>query len=329
MFRSHVIPALLGLVSLTALAAAAEVPVTVARRPDLKAVFGQVESRDVVPARARIGGTVTSLAVEEGSAVKAGDVIALVVDDKLALQLGAVDARIKAIVAQLDNAKIELDRASRLLAGGVVPKTRVDLLQTQFDVLTNQLTAAQADRAVLVQQQSEGAVIAPAPGRVLTVPVTRGSVILPGEPVARIAGGGYFLRLSLPERHAGHITLGDDVIVGSRGVTELSSDAPQSHGKVVKVYPEIDNGNVLADVEVADLGDFFVGERTRVWIPVAMKTVVSVPAAAITTRAGVDYVKLAGGTDVPVIIGQRFDDKGTPAVEILSGLGQGDTVVTP
>jgi len=98
---------------------------------------------------------------------------------------------------------------------------------------------------------------------------------------------------------------------------------------VVKVYPEIDNGNVLADVEVADLGDFFVGERTRVWIPVAMKTVVSVPVAAITTRAGVDYVKLADGTDVPVIIGQRFDDKGTPAVEILSGLAAGDTVVTP
>lgn len=329
MFRSHFIPALLGLASLTVLAAAADVPVTVAERPDLKAVFGQVESRDVVPARARIGGTVTSLSVEEGSAVKAGDVIALVVDDKLALQLGAVDARIKAIVAQLDNAKIELDRASKLLAGGVVPKTRVDLLQTQFDVLTNQLTAAQADRAVLVQQQSEGAVIAPAPGRVLTVPVTRGSVILPGEPVARIAGGGYFLRLSLPERHAGHIKLGDDVIVGSRGMTDLVKDQPLGHGKVVKVYPEIDNGNVLADVEVADLGDFFVGERTRVWIPVAMKTVVSVPVAAITTRAGVDYVKLADGTDVPVIIGQRFDDKGTPAVEILSGLAAGDTVVTP
>ena len=329
MLRSYVFTALLGLLSLTAIAVAAEVPVTVAQRPNLKAVFGQVQSRDVVPARARIGGTVTALSVEEGSAVKAGDVIARVVDDKLALQLGAVDARIKAIQAQFDNAKIELDRGNQLLQGGVVPKTRVDLLQTQFDVLSNQLTAAEADRAVLVQQQSEGEVLAPAPGRVLTVPVTKGSVILPGETIARIAGGGYFLRLSLPERHAGHIKLGDDVIVGSRGMTDLSRDAPLGHGKVVKVYPEIDSGNVLADVEVADLGDFFVGERTRVWIPVAMKTVVSVPVAAITTRAGVDYVTLAGGTDVPVIIGQHFDDNGTPSVEILTGLDAGDVVVTP
>lgn len=330
MFRSHIFPALLGLLSLTGLAAAADVPVRLAQRPDLKAVFGQVESRDVVPARARIGGTVTALAVEEGSAVRAGDVIANVVDDKLALQRNAVDARIRAIQAQLDNARVELDRGSQLLQGGVVPRTRVDLLQTQFDVLTSQLTAAEADRAVLVQQQSEGQVLAPAPGRVLTVPVTRGSVIMPGETIARIAGGGYFLRLSLPERHAGHIRVGDDVIVGSRGMTDLSKDAPLGHGKVVKVYPEIANGNVLADVEVADLGDFFVGERTRVWIPVAMKTVVAVPASAISTRAGVDYVTLAKGqVEVPVIIGQRLDDKGIESVEVLSGLGAGDVVVTP
>lgn len=330
MFRSHVFPALLGLVSLSALAAAAEVPVTVTERPDLKAVFGRVESRDVVPARARIGGTVTSLSVEEGSAVKAGDVIAMVVDDKLALQLGAVDARIKAIQAQLDNAKTELDRAAKLLASGVVAKTRVDLLQTQFDVLTNQLTAAEADRAVLLQQQSEGEVIAPAPGRVLTVPVTKGSVIMPGEPIARIAGGGYFLRLALPERHAGRIKLGDEVIVGSRGTTDLTTDAPLGRGKVVKVYPEIDSGNVLADVDVADLGDFFVGERTRVWIPVATRKVISVPASAITTRAGIDYVKLAeGNVEVPVILGQRFEENGMPSVEVLSGLSDGDSVVTP
>lgn len=309
---------------------AAEVAVKVSERPDLKAVFGRVESRDVVAARARIGGTIISLSVEAGSAVKSGDVIAVVVDDKLALQLSATDARLKAVEVELENAKSDLDRGSKLLQGGVVSKTRVDLLQTQFDVLTNQLLAARAERAVLLQQQSEGDVVAPAPGRVLSVPVTKGSVIMPGETLARIAGGGYFLRLSLPERHAAHIRLGDAVIVGSRGMTDLSNTAPVSQGRVVKVYPEIEAGNVLADVEVADLGDFFVGERTRVWIPVATRTLVSVPMVAVTNRAGVDYVRLAGGNiDIPVIIGAHFDDNGTASVEILSGLGPGDKVVTP
>ncbi len=303
---------------LAGMAQAGEVAVSVTERPDLKAVFGQVESRDLVPARARIGGTITALAVEEGSAVKAGDVIATVVDDKLALQLSATDARIKALEAERDNAKVELDRAVKLLASGVVPKTRVDQLQTLYDVLTNQIAAAKADRSVLQQQQSEGNVLAPAPGRVLSVPVTRGSVIMPGETVARIAGGGYFLRLSLPERHAARIKEGDEVLVGSRGVTELANPAQAGRGHVVKVYPEIDVGRVLADVEVEGLGDFFVGERTRVWIPVATRKVVSVPASAVTTRSGVDYVRV-GGIDVPVITGARFEENGVTSIEILSG----------
>jgi RND family efflux transporter MFP subunit len=319
------------ILTLTA-ASAAEMTVEAVDRPDVKAVFGQVQSRDVVPARARIGGTIVELSIEEGSPVEAGDVVAVVVDDKLALQLDAIDARLKALNAELNNAQTELDRAKKLLETGVVPKSRVDQLQTQVDVLTNQLTATEADRAVLLQQQTEGNVIAPAPGRILSVPVTKGSVVLPGETIARIAGGGYFLRLSLPERHAAHIKMGDEVTVGSRGMLELNGKAPARHGHVVKVYPEIEGGRVLADVEVEGLGDFFVGERTRVWIPVASRMVIAVPEAAVTNRYGIDYVRIsttAGEVDVPVIVGTAFDDDGTQKVEILSGLAQGDKVVLP
>lgn len=333
MYRNNLLIAglLVGLTTpgATSLSDAAELTVHAVERSDLKAVFGQVESRDVVPARARLGGTIVSLSVEEGSAVKSGDILAVVVDDKLALQLGAIDARLKALKAELENARTELERARKLFQGGVVPKSRLDQLQTQADVLTNQLAAAEADRAVLLQQQTEGDVVAPAPGRVLSVPVTKGSVVMPGETIARIAGGGYFLRLSLPERHAAHIKQGDEVLVGSRGMTDLAETAPMAKGHVVKVYPEIDGGRVLADVEVEGLGDFFVGERTRVWIPVAQRQVIAVPASSVITRYGIDYVKIASGNDVPVIVGAGFDDKGTASVEILSGLSEGDTVITP
>jgi RND family efflux transporter MFP subunit len=311
---------------------AADFTVKATERPDLKAVFGQVESRDLVPARARIGGTITSLSVEAGSAVKAGEVIARVVDDKLVLQLSAAEAKIAALRSERSNAVTELNRASQLLQSGVVPRTRVDQLQTQVDVLTSQIAASEADRAVLQQQQTEGNVIAPAPGRVISVPVTQGSVVLPGEAIANVAGGGYFLRLALPERHAAHISVGDPVIVGSRGLTTLTDAAAVSRGKVVKVYPEIDGGRVLADVEVEGLGDFFVGERTRVWIPVATRQVISVPEAAVSNRYGVDYVRIAGTAgeiDVPVIIGGRFEENGKALVEILSGLADGDKVILP
>ncbi len=103
-------------------------------------------------------------------------------------------------------------------------------------------------------------------------------------------------------------------------------------GKLVKVYPEIEGGRVLADVEVDGLGDFFAGERTLVWIPVDQRNAISVPPAAISTRYGIDYVSLvsgAGPMDVAVITGESFESGDEARIEILSGLRDGDRVVTP
>ena len=312
---------------------AGEFTVQVEARTDFKAVFGRVESRDLVQARARIGGTIVTLDVEEGSSAQAGAVIARVVDDKLALHMGALDARLKELDAEMLNASAELERGKSLFASGTIARSRLDTLQTRVDVLTNQIAAAQSERAVIVQQGAEGDVLAPTSGRVLSVPVTRGSVVMPGETIARIASGGYFLRLSLPERHAAQINEGDDVFVGSRGLGSANVSFQKARkGKLVKVYPEIEGGRVLADVEVDGLGDFFAGERTLVWIPVDQRNAISVPPEAITTRYGIDYVRLVNGTepmDVAVIAGEKFDSAKGARVEILSGLRDGDRVVTP
>jgi RND family efflux transporter MFP subunit len=319
---------LLALLHAGAQAGAGEFVVQPRTLPDLKAVFGQVQSRDTVPARARIGGTLLSRAVEEGTAVRAGDVIAVVGDEKLGLQLQATDARIKALQAQLANAQSDLDRSQSLMSRGAETQSRLDQLRTAVNVYTNQLEAARAERAVIVQQTTEGQVLAPKDGRVLTTPAVTGSVVMPGETVARIAAGGYYLRLALPERHAGHVKAGDPVSIGGRGQGAGPEGGPRREGRIVKVYPELEGGRVIADAEVDGLGDFFVGERVPVWITVAERQALVVPQDAVSTRSGVDYVRVAGegGTlDIPVVLGAAADGK----VEILSGLRAGDRVVTP
>lgn len=314
------------------IAASAEYLVAPVTVPVMKSVFGQVRSRDLVPARARIGGTLVTISVEEGDQVQAGQVIAQVVDDKLELQLRAVDASREAVIAQLTNATTNLERAQQLFSRGTIAKSRLDELQTQFDVLTNQLLETDARKAVIVEQGNEGDVIAPSAGRVLSVPVTEGSVILPGEPIARIAGGGYFLRLSLPERHAAGINTGDEVLVGARGLSPENGDATGVVGHLVKVYPEIENGRVVADVEVETLGDFFVGERFLVSIPVGQRIAIAIPSKAIQTRHGIDYVTIAHNgatTEVSVIPGGEIRDGLSVLTEILTGLREGDKVVLP
>ncbi|HLQ17912.1 MAG TPA: HlyD family efflux transporter periplasmic adaptor subunit, partial [Tabrizicola sp.] len=169
---------------------------------DWKAVYGTVEARDRIPARARIGGVLVELSVAEGDEVTAGQELARIVDDKLEFQIAALGAQREALAAQLANAEADLRRGEELLKNGVTTAQRVDGLRTQVDVLKGQIASLSAQADVVAQQAKEGVVLAPVGGRVLDVPVTKGAVVMPGEPVAVVGGGGTFLRIAVPERHA-------------------------------------------------------------------------------------------------------------------------------
>lgn len=290
---------------------------------DRKAVIATVEPAHQLVARARIGGTIVQLGVKEGDRIAAGAEIARVVDQKLALQMQALDSRIRSQQAQRDQAKLDFDRISELVKRGVSTQTQLDQARTAFDVAERNLAAMKSDRDVIVQQTAEGAVLAPGAGRVLTVPVSRGRVLMPGETVATIAEDQYILRLQLPERHARFMRAGDSVLIAGRG--DAASTQSMQTGKVRLVYPEITGGRVVADVDVAGLGDFFIGERTRVFVSTGKRTTFVVPAATIYERAGVSFVKLKDGSEVVVQTGDKIPE----GVEILSGLKAGDVTLVP
>jgi biotin carboxyl carrier protein len=294
---------------------------------DRKAVFGTVETKNVVGARTRIGGTVGGLGVDEADRVEEGQQIALVGDAKIAVQLAAAEARIQALESQKRLAAATLERTRRLFADGHVARAKLDEAETADQVAGRDLNAAVADRKVIVERQAEGAVLAPAPGRVLAVPVTDGTVVLPGDTIAVIAGHGAILRLQLPERHARFLRQGDEVLVGGRGMAAAAGTAGEAlrPGRVSKVYPELQQGRVVADVEVDGLGDYFVGERVRAYVATGRRTTFVVPPQFLVRRYGVAFVRLADGREVVVQPGLPL----AGGIEILAGIGEGDTLIHP
>jgi RND family efflux transporter MFP subunit len=300
---------------------------------DLKAVFAVVQSARVVPARARIGGTIAALSVEEGSEVAAGQQIAEVTDQKLALKIESLEAQIKGLQSRVTNARADLDRAEQLIQRGFATEAKVGELRTAHDVAVNQLKSAVAERRVVTEQVGEGAVLAPAGGRVLTTPVTPGSVIMPGESIATIAINRYILRLEIPERHARFIKVGDKIRVGARGLN-AAGEAPVGEGKIVKVYPELRDGRVVADAEVDGLGGYFVGERAVVWISAGKREAIVIPREYVFRRAGMDYVRLTSEKGAPVDVVVQLGQpavvvKPGDAIEALAGLRPGDALVKP
>jgi RND family efflux transporter MFP subunit len=320
---AHLLPILLA-----APAIAAE-PLVVRERElaDRKAVIATVEPAHQLIARARIGGTVAALTIREGEEVQAGAVIAQVADAKLALQMQALDSRIASQKATRDQAKIDYDRIAELARRGVSTQTQLDQAKTNLDVAERNLAAMKGDRDVIAQQASEGAVLAPDSGRVLSVPVSVGRVVMPGETIATLAEDKYILRVQLPERHAQFLRAGDKVLIGARGLGD--DESATREGRVRIVYPEIQGGRVIADVEVSGLGDYFVGERTRVYIDTGKRRAIEIPAGYVYRRAAVNYVKLADGDEVVVQPGALHDDDGVRNVEILSGLNDGDRIIAP
>lgn len=294
---------------------------------DLKAVFATVESVRVATARTRIGGTISELLVTEGTPVERGQRIALVTDPKLRLQIEALESRIQSLEAQRANAKAAYDRVRELWQSGTVAKARYDEAETNLNVATRQLAAMRSERDVVSQQQVEGAVLAPSEGRVLKVNVTRGTNVQAGDVVATLTAEAYILRMQLPERHARYIHEGQSVLVGHRGLgaTAQPSADPTRAGRIRQVYPEMEQGRVMADVEVAGLGNYFVGERVPVYVSTGTRQTFVVPADLLFLRYGVTYARLKGVGDTVVQVGQPIEGN----VEVLSGLTDGDVLVGP
>jgi RND family efflux transporter MFP subunit len=297
---------------------------------DDKAVFATVEAPKPVPARVRTGGTIAQLSVKEGDHVDAGQVIATVGDEKLALQMKSLDAQIAGLEAQLAQVKTDLSRAESLAERGTIPRARLDDARTAVDVAQNALRARIAERSVVERQLAEGEVLAPTAGRVLSVPYTIGAVVLPGETVATIAEQNFVLRLRVPERHAQFLKAGDPVRIDGAEIGQSGA----RFGTIKLVYPQIEDGRVVADATVEGLGDYFVARRIRVWISGGERQAFVVPVSFVSTRFGIDYVTLLlngqRSVEVPVQRGRAHPTPEMPdGLEILSGIRAGDRLVRP
>ena len=316
--------------ALSAAAAQTYFTVKLVDLPDEKAVFATVESPYVVPARARIGGTIASLSVHQGDAVKKDQVIAVVGDERLILQINSLNAQIAGLQSQLAQTQIELSRAQTLYRQGYGSKAAYDQANTAVDVATSALRSRTAERASAEQNMQQGQVLAPVAGRVLTVPLTQGTVVLNGDTIATIGEEPFRLRLRIPEQHALFLKAGDPIRLAAH---QLGAE-PGATGTITLVYPLVEDGRVVADAKVDGLGNYFVGDRVLVWINAGTRPGYVVPGDCVETHFGIDYVRLhqpgGGIVDVPV---QRGEKRPTPTLpnglEILSGVQDGDVLVHP
>lgn len=284
---------------------------------DWQDVSAEIATVDQAQVMARIPGILTSLSVKEGDMVNKGQAIGRIVDSQLGYQSGVYGAQAAAAHAQATQAAAELQRVKFLHDNGVYAKARLEQAQAGAAAAQAQVRAAQAQQAAVGAVAGQGLVVAPASGRVLRADVPAGSPVAPGMPIAVITAGATIVRLELPESLAGEVRVGSRVT--APGLSE---------GHVVKVYPSVMAGKVIADVDMPGIDSTLIGRRVAAKVETGTRRALLVPASYVTTRYGIDYVTLlakdGSAADVPV---QTAPSSEAGKVEVLSGANAGDTLI--
>ena len=151
---------------------------------------GEVRARVESRLGFRVGGKLVERPAEVGQRVKAGQLLARLDAQDLALSGQAAQAAVTAALTQRDLARADLERFKGLLAQGFVSQAEIDRRQATLDAAEATLRQAQAQSSVQGNQTGYARLLADAPGVVTAVQAEAGQVVQAGGSVVVLAQDG-------------------------------------------------------------------------------------------------------------------------------------------
>lgn len=241
--------------------------------------------------------------------------------------------------AVLDEATLTRERIERLWQQELVARAQVDTAVSGLSVAEGRYLDAIEEvrirQAVLLQRRSDlelarqqltdTIVISPIDGAVSERRTSVGEYLAAGAPVVTLVKlHPLRLRLPIPEREAAGVRVGQAVLIAVEGASG------EHRGKVARISPAISEQSrtLMVEVEVPNEGAALrPGAFAKAYIVVAGDVrIVTVPAAAVVTFAGVEKVLTVNkgrAAELRVQTGRRLGDR----VEIVTGVKAGTPVV--
>jgi RND family efflux transporter MFP subunit len=286
---------------------------------DLKPVAATLTSYKMAEASARLSGTLTALNVKEGDSVQKGQLIGWVQDTRIAPQTTAYAAAAAAADAQAVQAHAQYDRVKTLYDKGYYAKAALDQAEAAWKSADANTRAARAQTAANAAYGDQAAIYAPDTGRVLKADVPKGAVVMMGQSVATITSGAPVVRIEMPEGQGQALQIGQSV--------RLEANGREGTGTITRIYPSVTQGQIEADVTPAGFETLPVGAKVTAWVPLGRRQAVLLPRNYVTTRYGLDYVKLAQANGIVIETTVETTPYDADHVEIIGGLNAGDRVV--
>lgn len=272
---------------------------------------GTLMANEEVELRAELPGRITALAFREGSSVMKGDVLARINAAEIQAQLNK-----NKLAIRLAEQRVERNKKLLQIQG---------ISQEEFDVLQNELDALKADRDVLQAQLEKSEIRAPFSGTIGLRSVSEGAFVTNQQLIAVLRQvQPVKVDFSVAENYMGRIRNGDRIrfTIGS-GVKEYE-------GTIYAIEPSVDAGTRSIRIRALASGDaaaLLPGAFAKVKIALRTEVALLVPTQAVVPvlKGKQLFLVHAGKADtVTITTGIRNDT----AVQVLSGLRAGDTVIT-
>lgn len=319
-------------------AGAADLPTVEVTRASAEATSGfdgVVEAVRQAVIAAQVPGAVVHLGVKAGDRVAAGQVL-LRIDSRAAEQNAAAgDAQVIAARASLEVATREFERQKTLFQKSYISRAALERAEAEYKATQAQVNAQLAQAGAAHTQSGFHVVRAPFAGIVAEVPVTLGDMAMPGRPLLTLYDPAAMrISASLPQSVAASLRLEQAPRIELPGLAPGSTMiTPQR----VQVLPSVDPSTHTVQVR-ADLPDTVKtaapGMFARLWVDTGAQTKAQrtqsfeVPREAIVRRAELTAVYVLDPSGKPVLRQVRMGRVNDKNVEILTGIAQGERVVT-
>jgi RND family efflux transporter MFP subunit len=200
--------------------------------------LGTVESCSSAAISSRVSARVESVAVDEGSAVKAGDLLLKLDQSDITARIAALDSTISGLETNRAFWVAEDERNARLAKDGVIPAAEAQATHNRMTEATSKLNSAVSERSTLQTQLAYTTMRAPADGIVTARLVDPGDLALPGHPLVELdTGKCRRVAFKAPQADAAFISKG--------GKVAAKIDGKDVELKITAVYPALDRARMF------------------------------------------------------------------------------------
>jgi RND family efflux transporter MFP subunit len=281
----------------------------------------------------QVSGMITSMRVDEGASVSAGDVLFTLDDNIARINVARSNAQVEQAKAELSETQRQLAESERLRKDGYVPASALETAQTRVAVARAIIGQREADLAEARENLSRHIIKAPFSGVVTRKQAEQGQWLNPGSAAIELIDATTVrVEVAVPQRYVAGISIGTqaeieaDALPGQVFKTSVAAVIPrgENNARTVPVWLAVENNS----------GQLLPGMSANVTLGLQSEQamVLTVPNDAIIRRAdGTILVWVVQDDEpnltvkpIPVTLGRR-DSQSSEVVG--NGLQVGDRVV--